>query len=235
MDDELCVASVPIFSRLSRDQQEQVAEVAKPLAAKPGEVLYHQGGAPAPLIVLHTGMVKLVRTSVDGRERVLQVMEPGDFVGEASLLSGGRPDHSAISVGKSNLCVFRRESFTGLLGAHPQVGFEMMSALSRRLASAQDLLDQVSSSEVGTRVADYLLGLEAQRVTTSAANGSFGPDAIEVRLPLPKKDVASLLGTTPESFSRALARMVEADVIVLDGARRIIITDTDQLADLASA
>jgi CRP-like cAMP-binding protein len=225
MDDDLCVAHVPIFSRLSRAQQMQVAEVARPVSARPGEVLYHQGGAPAPLIVVHRGLVKLVRVSPDGRERVLQVMEPGDFVGEASLLSGGRPDHSAVAVADAQLCVFRPEAFAGLLGSHPQVGFAMMGALSRRLASAQELLEQVSSREVGARVADYLLGLEAHR----------DADDIVAQLPLPKKDIASLLGTTPESFSRALTRLVEADVIALEGTRKVVITDVDALSELAAS
>lgn len=225
MSDDLCVSRVPIFSRLSREQQEQVAEVAHPVSATPGEALYQQGGAPAPLIVVHTGLVKLTRISPDGRERVLQVMEPGDFVGEASLLSGGRPDHCAIAVTRSSLCVFRREDFARLLVVHPQIGFEMLAAMSRRLTGAQELLEQVASQEVGARVADYLLGLQAVK----SAHG------IEVRLPLPKKDVASLLGTTAESFSRALARLVEQDVIGLDGPRRIVITDAGRLADLATA
>lgn len=224
MNDDLCVAHVPIFGRLSRAQQEQVAEVARPVSVAPGEALYRQGGAPAPLIVLHQGLVKLTRVSADGRERVLRLMEPGDFVGEASLLSGGRPDHSAIAVTQAKSCVFRREDFAGLLAAHPQVGFEMLAAMSRRLSSAQDLLEQVSSQEVSTRVADYLLGLPAQ-------HSGMG---VEVELPLPKKDVASLLGTTPESFSRALSRLAEKDVIVLDGPRRVTILDIDALSELAA-
>ena len=84
----------------------------------------------------------------------------------------------------------------------------MLGALSRRLAGAQDKLDQ-SNHEVGTRVADYLLGLE----------GDYSAGGIRIELPLPKKDIASLLGTTPESLSRALAKLVEQDVIELNGPR----------------
>jgi len=221
MDDDLCVAHVPIFARLSRAQQEQVAGLARPVTAAPGEALYQQGGPLAPLIVVHRGLVKLTRVTPDGRERVLQVMEPGDFVGEASLLSGGRPDHSAIAVTEVTLCTFRHEDFGGLLVGHPQIGFEMLGALSKRLADVQDKLEQ-TGQEVGSRVADYLLGLPAE-----PASGG-----IRVRLPLPKKDVASLLGTTPESFSRTLARLVEQDAIALDGARQVVITDVDALSAL---
>lgn len=219
MDDHLCVAHVPIFARLSRAQQEQVAEMARPVTVAPGEPIYQQGGAMAPLIVVHKGTVKLTRITPDGRERVLQVMEPGDFVGEASLLSGERPDHSAIAVTTATLCTFRHDDFGGLLASHPQIGFEMLGALSKRLAGTQEKLEQ-SAQEVGIRVADYLLGLPAR--PTAAG--------IEVRLPLPKKDVASLLGTTPESFSRALSKLVEQDMVALNGPRQILITDVDALS-----
>ena len=222
MPDDLCVAHVPIFSRLGRAQQEQVAAVARPVSVAPGETLYQQGGPPAPLIVLHKGMVKLTRITANGHERVLQVMEPGDFVGEASLLSGGRPDHSAIAITDATLCTVGHEDFGALLAAHPQIGFEMLGALSRRLAGAQDKLDQ-SNHEVGTRVADYLLGLE----------GDYSAGGVRIELPLPKKDVASLLGTTPESLSRALAKLVEQDVIELNGPRGIMIVDVEALSAIA--
>ena len=145
-----------------------MAGLARPVTAAPGEALYQQGGPLAPLIVVHRGLVKLTRVTPDGRERVLQVMEPGDFVGEASLLSGGRPDHSAIAVTEVTLCTFRHEDFGGLLVGHPQIGFEMLGALSKRLADVQDKLEQ-TGQEVGSRVADYLLGLPAERGGIRAA------------------------------------------------------------------
>ncbi len=214
-----CVAHVPIFRGLTDDQQSAVAGLARPLHVRAGEPLYLQGARDAPLIVLHTGSVKLVRLGRDGKERVTRVLGPGDFSGEASLLTGARPDHAAVAVADTVACSFRRVDFASLLGRHPQIGLTMMGVLSQRLAQSQDLLDQVTSRPVGARLADYLLGLEAER----------HPLGLKVTLPLPKKDVASLLGTTPESLSRALAKLAERAVVQLDGPAGITILDADAL------
>lgn len=220
-----CVARVPIFAGLTADQQDKIASVARPTILTPGQAVYQQGDLTAPLVVVHQGTVKLTRISVDGRERVLQVMEPGDFAGESTLLGGGRPDHSAIAVTKATLCVFQPQDFANLLAAHPRISYLMLIEMNRRLAGAQDRLTQVQSQEVSGRVAGYLLELE----------GKSSPDGISVELPLSKKDVASLLGTTPESFSRALASLAEADLIIPSGPRRITLVDVDGLASRADA
>lgn len=222
---DLCVSHVPIFKRLDREQQEAVAELAHPMRVGAGESLYLQGARNAPLIVLHQGSVKLTRLTRDGKERVVSVLNPGDFSGEAALLTGARPDHSAIAIADTVACTFRREDFAGLLAKHPQVGFTMMSALSQRLAESHDMLEQVTSRDVSARVADYLLGLDARR----------SPEGVQVELPLPKKDVASLLGTTPESFSRTLAKLADKNVIAPEGPRAITILDVDGLSSIADA
>lgn len=219
---DLCVAHVPIFRRLSREQQEAVATRARPLHVAEGDFVYHQGQRDAPLIVLHEGLVKLTRLNPDGHERVIDVLEPGDFSGEASLLTGSAPDHSAVAVGETVACSFLREDFGPLLARHPGVGMTMMAELSRRLADSQAALERVASLGVDARIADYLLTLTA------------GPDQ-RVELPLPKKDIASWLGTTPESFSRGVARLVEKNLVELDGPRGFVLRDVDRLVDLAGA
>ncbi len=220
-----CVSRVPIFAGLTPQQHDQIASAATPTKAAAGQAIYRQGDLAAPLVVVHEGLVKLTRVSADGRERVLQVMEPGDFVGETTLLGGGRPDHSAIAATKATLCVFKPQDFTNLLATHPRISYLMLVEMNKRLAGAQDRLTQVQSQEVSGRVAGYLLELEAHR----------SPEGIVVELPLSKKDVASLLGTTPESFSRALASLAEDDLIVPSGPRRIMLMDVDGLASRADA
>lgn len=218
-----CVSHVPIFRKLTGEQQSAVMRLAHPLHVAAGETIYPQGASKAPLIVLHEGSVKLVRLGRDGKERVTRVLGPGDFAGEASLLTGARPDHAAVALGDAIACSFQREDFAALLGRHPQIGFTMMGALSQQLAQSHDLLDQMTSRPVSARLADYILGLAAERT----------PTGLRVTLALPKKDIASLLGTTPESLSRALAQLAERAVVQLDGPSGISILDVDALAAVA--
>ena len=222
--DELCVARVPIFQPLSHDQQLDVASVARPVTVEKGDQIYAPGSREAQLMVVHTGQVKISRISADGHEQIVRVLEPGDFVGESSFITGARPDHFASALENGSMCVFRHEDLGRLLQGHPGIGLRMLQAVSRRLEETEQRLAAAVSGDVGTRLADYLLGLPAEHVDGT----------VMVTLPLAKKDIASLLDTTPESLSRQLRRFTEAGAIDQRPGRRVALTDVDALLELAA-
>lgn len=221
-DDDLCVAGVPLFHGLTRTQQEQVASVARPSRFERGELVYAAGSDSSQLMVVHTGRLKISRVSASGHEQVVRVLEPGDFVGESAFLTGERPDHHATALDETSLCVFRHADVGRLLDQHPSVGMQMLVTLSGRLADTERRLASVISGDVSSRLADYLLELPARR----------GPAGLVVTLPLAKKDIASLLDTTPESLSRQLRRLVEAGVI-FESRGVVTIADVDALLGLS--
>lgn len=222
--DDLCVARVPLFQALTHDEQLDVAALARSVKTAKGEQIYGAGDNVSQLMVVHTGLLKISRISADGQEQIIRVLHPGDFVGESAFLSGGRPDHFATALEAGSMCVFRHQDLGELIGAHPSIGLRMLQAVSRRLDATEERLAAVTSVEVGGRLARYLVDLPAQR---------SGRDMTRVRLPLAKKDIASLLDTTPESLSRQLRRLQDGGVIELEGARDILIRDIDRLLHLA--
>lgn len=222
--DDLCVARVPLFRGLSRQEQEMVAELARPVRTRRGEAVYTAGADVSQLMVVHTGRLKISRVSTDGHEQIVRVLEPGDFVGEAALLTGERPDHHAVALEAGSMCVFRHSDVGGLIGQHPSIGLHMLQEISSRLGEVETRLASVIAGDVSSRLADYLLALPARRTA-----GGLG-----VELPLPKKDVASLLDTTPESLSRQLRRLGDTGVIEQHPRGRITITDLDALLALST-
>lgn len=221
--EDLCVARVPVFQGLSREQQLGVAEVARPTRLARDEVAYAAGADVSQLLVVHTGRLKITRPNVDGSEQLVRVLEPGDFVGEAAFLSGGRPDHTVTALEPASLCVFRHRDLGRLVTAHPSIALRMLQELSARLEETETRLNAATSADVSARLASYLLGLSGRHVD----------GGVEVELPLAKKDVAALLDTTPESLSRQLRRLSDSGVIVLRRGRRIGLADLDALSRLA--
>lgn len=214
---DLCVSRVPIFSELTRPDQERVAELARPVHFAPGDLVADERSTPR-LLVVHQGRLKTSRLTREGVEQLLHVIGPGEFVGEGGVISGVPAPKRVTAVEEGTACSFSHESLLGLLGARPQVALRMLGAVTRRLEDAEDRLALLTSSDVPTRLAGYLLDLPA----------AFDAGAAVVALPLPKKDIASLLGTTPESLSRAFARLVRDGLIETDGSR-VRIVDTDGL------
>lgn len=221
--DDLCVARVPIFQGLTLDQQRDVATLARPTRVEGGEQIYAAGEAVSQLMVVHTGRVKISRLSADGHEQIVRVLEPGDFVGEAAFLDGTRPDHFAVALEQGSMCVFRHSDLGRLVGAHPSVALSMLRTLSRRLEETETRLASVTSGDVAARLVDYLMSLPTRR-----------EDGVPVvQLPMAKKDIASLLDTTPESLSRQLRRLGDRGVIEQRPGRRIALTDLAALSSLS--
>lgn len=224
--DDLCVARVPLFQSLTRAQQLEVAGFASSVQLDPAEQAYAAGSDMSQLMVLHTGKVKISRTSVTGHEQVIRVLGPGDFIGESAFLSGARPDHEAVALEGTELCVFRHPDLSRLLEKHPIIGLRMLQGVSARLDDTEARLASITSGNVTTRLADYLLSLPAKK----------GPrGTVNVALPLAKKDIASLLSTTPESLSRQLRKLTDAGVISQHDRAVLTITDVNALGALSSS
>lgn len=213
-----CVQRVPIFSGLTPEQQDLVASRARPMHLSRGDVLHVAGEQVGSMYVVHTGSIKLTRTMPSGRNRLLRVAQPGETVGEHALLSRGTTVDEAEALSDTQLCVFIHEDFADLAGDYPDIALRMMQTLGDRLASAERGL-ALGTLSVDVRLADYLLQQpllqRSPQQERGGADGSADGSAAtpRVRLPLNKKDIASMLGTTPESLSRALSRLTAEGLI----------------------
>lgn len=222
---DLCVARVPLFQGLTHAQQVEVAGFARTVRLDAVEQVYAAGSDMSQLLVVHTGQVKIARTSAAGQEQVIRVLGPGDFIGESAFLTGARPDHAAEALVHTELCVFRHADLVRLVEKHPSIVLRMLQGVSKRLDDTEARLASLISGNVSSRLADYLLSLPA----TPGPRGTT-----QVTLPLAKKDIASLLSTTPESLSRQLRKLTDSDVISQQDQRRITITDVTALFALST-
>lgn len=225
VQDDLCVARVPLFQALSYEDQLSVAGVATPVTVDRGEQIYAAGSRISQLLVVHTGAIKVTRIDPEGREHILRVLGPGDFVGESAFLTGERPDHFTTAMEPSSMCVFRHEDLGRLVHSHPSIAVRMLQEISHRLTQTESRLAAVISGDVMSRVAEYLLSLR----------GHHTAEGLRVDLPMAKKDIASMLDTTPESLSRQLRRLHELEIVEPVGTRGLLIRDVDALMGLVTS
>ena len=221
MPADTCVTLVPIFANLDAQAQLEVAGFARPRRIRKGATLYRQGEHVAQLFVVHQGEAKLTHLRADGHEQVLRTVGPGEVVGEHAFLTGARPDHTVVALEPVTACVFDHRDLGRLTVTHPEIAVALLRRMSQLLAETEERLRAVSATDVTARLADYLMNLP------NTGTGQF-----VVVLPMAKRDVASYLGTTPESLSRAFARL-EADQLVTVEGRRIRLLDVAALAAAA--
>ncbi|MEE6282148.1 Crp/Fnr family transcriptional regulator [Georgenia sunbinii] len=220
----LCVSRVPIFAGISPSEQVEVHALARPRRVARGEIVYLEGEPAASLIVVNTGRLRLTKANADGDEQLLRVLEPGDFIGVESFLTGSHPGHTATAMADAVLCEFRHADLAGLLGTYPEVGAAMLGSLAAQLSRTEQRLAAQTLEPVERRVVDYLL----DQPTRPHDHGLL------VELPLTKKDIASYLGTTPESLSRSLRALTDAGIIETAGVAGIVVRDSVALEELLS-
>jgi CRP-like cAMP-binding protein len=213
-----CIEHVPIFANLNRDERLEIAEIASSRSFEKGEMIYRADDEGGTLFVLYTGRAKLFRLNANGKEQVLRVVEPGEFIGELSLFSSLPLTDNAQALETTTMCVLQGERLKELMAKYPSIAFKVMDALSRRLERAENRIEEISLSSVTERVAGALLELsEGKR---------------EIILPMTKGDFASQLGMSQETLSRKLAALQEEGLIILKGHRKIIIKDKPGLEEL---
>jgi len=215
------IAAIPLFEGLPPEQQRDLASIALDKSYKRGETVFSEGEAGVGFYVVSTGRVKIFKLSADGKEQILHIFGPGEPFGEVPVFEGRRFPAHAVALEDSHFLFFPRPAFMDLIKNNPSVAMNMLAILSRRLRRFTVLVDNLSLKEVPGRLAAHLLYL---------SESNAGAD--EVRLDLPKGQLAGFLGTIPETFSRILTRMVKQGLIAADGPR-IKIMDRQGLSDLA--
>ncbi|MDA8164200.1 MAG: Crp/Fnr family transcriptional regulator [Desulfobacteraceae bacterium] len=216
------VAAIPLFRGLTPEQYDQLGTIATVQQFERGQTIFSEGAAGAGFFVVQSGRVKIYKLSIDGKEQILHVFGPGEPFAEVAVFLGAPFPAHAMALERSSCYFFPRAAFTGLIASNPSLAMNMLASLSIRLRQFAHMIEDLSLKEVPGRLAAHLLFLSSQQ---------DGGDRL--RLHITKAQLASLLGTIPETLSRILAKLQKQGIIAADGAE-ITIIDRERLEELAS-
>ena len=214
---ELCVSLVPIFNHLPAEDLITISRKAQMRTFDRGEFIHRAGDRSDHLFIIHRGKVKVYRLSESGKEQLLRILEPGDFIGELALFSDFQQDSYAETLEKSQICAIARSDLRALMLSHPSIGLHVMAELAERLGASEKQTAVIATETIDTRIGLYLASL-AEKSKSS-----------EITLPMTRKHLASYLGTTPETISRRFTEFEERGWITQSGQRTITILDLDAL------
>lgn len=216
------ISAIPLFDGLPPDQLEALAEIGQSKHFNKGRIIFSEGDEADGFYVVVEGTVKIFKLSVEGKEHILHIFEPGEPFGEVPVFAGEHFPAHAEAIAESRLLFFPREAFINLIKQIPSLALNMLATLSARLRQFTVKIEHLSLKEVPGRLADYLLYLSEQE---------GGADSVDLNIS--KQQLASLLGTIPETLSRILARMTKQGFIEMDG-RHITIRNRSGLEELAA-
>jgi CRP/FNR family transcriptional regulator len=215
------IAEISLFNGLPAEQLRALSKIVERPSFTRGQPIFAEGQKANGFYVLRTGRVKIYKLSSDGKEQILHIFGPGEPFGEVPVFTGDRFPAHADALEKSEAFFFPRQAFMELIRLDPSLTMNMLAILSQRLKYFTQLVESLSLKEVPQRLAAYLLFL-----------GEADHQAERLELDIAKGQLASLLGTIPETLSRILNKMSNQGFIRVDG-RLIKVLDRKALESLA--
>lgn len=215
------IANIPLFNGLTEPQLAELAMIVTDQQFKRGVTIFAEGDRGVGFYILIAGQVKIYKMSMDGKEQTLHIFGPGEPFAEAAVFTGKSYPAYADAMQDSRVLFIPRDAFVKLIGTNPALAMNMLGALSQRLKKFAGMIEALSLKEVPGRLAAHLLLLSGQQ----------GGD--EFNLNIGKAQLASILGTIPETLSRIFKKLSEGGYIEVQGAK-IKIVDRVGLEALAS-
>jgi len=208
-----------LFSGLESTMLQQVAALAQAKEFSKDDAVFFEGDDATGFYMVAEGRVKIFKMSPDGREQILHIFGPGEPFGEVPVFHGQPFPANAVAMNKSTLLFFPRRDFVDLVTGTPALALSMLAMLSLRLRRFTSQIESLSLKEVPGRLAAHLIYLSEEQGRTD-----------QVTLDIPKGQLASLLGTSPETLSRIFSKMSEEGVIQVEG-KMILLLDYEELLE----
>lgn len=190
---------------------------------KPGEMVIGEEDPIRSFYVVISGQLKLYRSSAEGKEQTLQLLSPGDPFGLCTAFATDSFPANAMAIVESSVLLIPGTVMEETARQEPAILFNIIQILSQRLKDSMELIESLALKEIPGRLASFLCQLLPDESTDEKAS---------VKLTISQRELAKILGATPEALSRALRKMANDGVLSTAG-RVITILDRNALAQLA--
>lgn len=219
MNKKQLIAGSILFDGLPESQITAIADIAVEKKYKRGQTIFFEGDLGIGFFMVGEGKVKIFKVSPAGKEHILHIFGAGEPFGEVPVFHGQPFPANAEALANTTTLFFPRDRFVLLVEQNPSIALNMLAVLSFRLRRFAAQIENLSLKEVPARLAGYLIYLSEEQNNDK-----------EVELDISKGQLASLLGTIPETLSRMFAKMSEENLIKVNG-RKIQLLDYQGLMD----
>lgn len=215
------VARIAVFRGLKSETVERIIAPAKAVMLRPHEWIARQGDPATEFFIVIEGWVKLYRSTVSGDEAVIDTITKGESFAEAVAFTGNRYLATAEAVSEARVVSISADHIVRCIRQNPDIALAMIASISQHMHHLVQQVEQLKVQSGLQRVAEFLASL------SSVEQGHCA-----LALPYDKVLIAGRLGLTPESLSRAFARLRTIGVVV--DASHVVVRDVAKLRQLAA-
>lgn len=203
--------NIPFFAPLDDAALERVTAMTVVRKYNRGDIILLEGDTSGALHYVHTGLVKVFKTSPEGKEQVLRLIAAGYTFNDVPALDGGPNPASAAAVEASEIYLIRHLELRELIATRPEVALAVVKSLAGALRHLVVLVEDLSLRHVTARVAKLLLDQERSR------------ESSRHRYHLTQQEMAAMVGTAREVVGRALKELEVAGAIEMRQGRAVVL------------
>jgi CRP-like cAMP-binding protein len=214
-DDGCLVRSSSIFKHLTTDELQKVNDDKYTEDFKRGIIIYREGSRINGCYCIRSGIIKVYKTGIDGKEQIIRFAQAGDIIGFRSVLSNELACTTAHVLEDAVTCFIPHDTLIYLVKNNGNFSMELMQITCKELGEANAYITDIAQKTVRERLAEILIHLK----------DDFGLDENKIlQISLTREELASIVGTATESVIRLLSEFKQDQLIELNG-RKIKILD----------
>jgi CRP-like cAMP-binding protein len=222
--DSCTIRTHPLFKHLSEKELQDISLNKITETHKRGSTLYMEGNRMRGFYCVRSGIVKIYKTGIDGKEQIIRFAKAGDIIGYRSVLSNEPACTTSEILKDSELCHIPAELLFKLVKSNGTFALEMMKLTCKELGEANAYITDIAQKTVKERLAEILLHLDDE----------FGEDGAGIlNISLTREELSNIVGTATESIIRLLSEFKSHDLIEVNG-RKIKILDKPGLKCIAN-
>jgi CRP-like cAMP-binding protein len=208
--DKCAVEAGSLFKYLTREEVDLLNFEKEFRQYKRGEILYNEGSRISGFYCIHSGIIKVFKTGLDGKEQIIRFAKPGDIIAYRSVLSNEVACTSAKAIEDCRVCFIPSEILISFVKSNSGYAHELLKLACHELGEANSFITDIAQKTVRERLAEILLLLV----------DDFGLDNQNyLQISLTREELANIVGTATESVIRLLSEFKSDKLVELNGRK----------------
>jgi CRP/FNR family transcriptional regulator len=217
------ITKLPLFSELNVADLKMITAISQVIRFKKSQTIFCEGDFYRGFYILLKGSVKVSKYSSEGKETVIHLIKPLDAFGDLPLFEGGNYPVNAETLNDSVLLFIPKKEFLNLLSKNSSLSLKMLAGFAKRMRFLTKKVEELTTKEITSRLAAFIV----EEIKRSGKDKILEPF---VKLTVPKKNIASYLGTITETLSRTFKKLQDEKIIRVSG-KTIFVTDYEKLKE----
>jgi CRP/FNR family transcriptional regulator, cyclic AMP receptor protein len=213
-----------LFGGLSTDERAAIAARARIRTYNADETIFTIGSPGDQMMALLSGTIRISVPSLDGKELLLTIIQPGEVFGELAVLDGKERSADAIAETACTLAILDRHDILSFFERNPSAWPKLVGILCDRLRRTDQIFAEVALMQLSVRLAKTMLRILNGQINSAVAKTT--------KIRFSQRELANMVGGTRESVNRCLRNWQRNEIIqITEGA--IIITNRPALENMA--